>query len=146
MLHAPVPVFQYYIDPERSFIWTRFSGQLTDETLLEFLDHLYALPEWQEGYNELADFREAHGVRLTPKAIRKVADISLTREKTKNLGVLAQGRLNLGLLRMFLSYADGSNENVQVFQEPADACEFLGIDQIYPPADWVTFKGNKAKI
>ena len=146
MFNAPVPVFQYYIDTERPFIWTRFSGELTDVTLLAYLDQLYNLPEWQPGVNEVADFREAHGARLSPKAIRQVADISLSRELDRKLAVLARGRLNLGFLRMFLSYSDGSKEDVQVFQEPEDACEFLGIDHVYPPADWITYQPESMNL
>lgn len=144
MFDAPVPVYQYYIDPEMPFIWTRFSGQLTDDTLIGFMEHIASQPEWFAGVNELADFREAHGAKLSPKAIRRVADMSMSREQECKIAVLAFGRLNLGLMRMFLSYADGSKEDVRVFQETAEACEFLGIDQYYPPEDWITYQPEKA--
>jgi len=132
------PSFHYHIDPDRRLLWLRVEGMLTDEALVTFYHTLYADPFWRAGYDELADYTRAHGGQVTPEAVRTLAQQSIRFEGAKRTAVVALGLLNYGMLRMYMTYAETSPEEIRLFKDRDAAREWLGIPGEAEPRSWTT--------
>jgi hypothetical protein len=139
MMESSPARFWYVLDPESSFLWLRAAGDLTDDVIVRFYDFLFHHPDWKPGLNEYVDFSQANGRLLTPSAIRLVAHLSALREVAKKSAVVATGRLSFGLMRMFMTYADESPEEIRVFENQQEAMDWVGKTLDDLPEYWNEF-------
>lgn len=139
MSEISTATFRYRFQPEQNFIWVQGVGEMTDELVVTFFEFLLHHPDWRPGLNELVDFREASGRNLTPSAIRLVAHFSRKESEFKRTAIVAAGQLSFGLLRMYMTYADESPEEIRVFEEMSEALAWLEKSESDVPESWTEF-------
>ena len=116
----------YSIDRRHRLVLTTASGVFTAADALNHQRHLRADPDFDETFDQLADFTSVTEVRLTGEEIRLLAERSVF-SKTSRRAVVAKDALIFGLARMFASYRDaaGGGEQIRIYPDRQAALNWL---------------------
>ena len=123
----------HYIDEENKIIFTDWHGEPNDSDLVDALNNylrdIKSKPEL-DGFNELVDFSEAKGLKLSINALIVLGKIASKFDKPiKNkLAIVVTSSLAYGLARMYgiyRNYNPQSNKEVHVFRSKTDAMAWI---------------------
>lgn len=133
------------IDHELKLITTNWSGVAIDLELSDALARYQQEIKTQPGlcaYDEIVDFSQATGFKLTPEGIVELAGIAAKQDvkglKTK-LAIIVRSPLAYGLGRMYEVYrglVPNSLKEVGVFKNHQDAMAWINGGAAREDADW----------
>lgn len=124
----------YRIDSEQKIVWTKASGVLTDQELLEHKRRLAQDPNFKSGMRELSDVSEIEKLEVTPEGITRFvmqdkADVmSLGDFK---LAIVASADEVFGMARMYQIFTEKNIPRIGVFRDLEEARAWLEIES--PP-------------
>jgi len=122
-------MISHRIHPTLRIVVSRWTGGASDAELLDQYRTLYEDPDWQPGFAEIADLREADMSGVSSKGLAALAKMvedyvkeAATEFKT---AVIVARDVNYGLARVYESYSAQSPETVRVFRDPAEALSWV---------------------
>lgn len=125
---------EYRIDSARRIVWTVSSGEVTDRDLLGLYLRLRADSRFDAAFDELCDFSDACGVKITTAALRRLALETPFADGSRH-AIVAPDSVVYGLARMYQAYTESAGaDRVRVFNEMPAACEWLGVPAADRPA------------
>jgi len=121
---------QFDINQNKSYFISSWSGEITDDELLNSYKDFYEGTLWSKELNELADLSRADVSKLTSKKIVAFCEYvqhffeknSVTTTKT---AVYAPSDLPFGLSRIYEAWSDESPENFRVYRDMEPAIDWL---------------------
>lgn len=109
---------------------TTFSGGISDDEILSFYRELYESPEWEPGFHELVDLRDAD---MSTNCLKDLTLLVQTYMKSPEEGsksaVLAPHDLPFALARFYESASEDSPEQVHTFRNKAGALSWLDVEE-----------------
>ena len=121
------------IDEEKKIIFTEWQGEPDDSDLVEALNIYFrdikSRPEL-DGFNELVDFSDTRGLKLSITILIELGKISSKFDKPVNnkLAIVTSSSFTYGLARMygiFRKHNPQSNKKVLAFRSKEEAMEWL---------------------
>ena len=125
---------EYTYDEETNFIYTRFSGVLTDDDLEIQARAVAGDPRIKRGARELVDLRAVEKIEASIESIGIIICLDIeNRDKFEGMktAIVAPGDLLFGLSKIFevRSEVQGSPSTINVFRTMDEAKGWLGIDR-----------------
>jgi hypothetical protein len=123
----------HYIDEENKIIFTEWHGEPSDNDLVGalniYLSDIKSKPEL-EGFNELVDFSNIRGLRLSIDVLIELGKIAAKFDKPgdSKLAIVVSSTLVYGFARMYGIYRNSnpqSTKKVFVFRSKTDAMTWL---------------------
>jgi hypothetical protein len=123
----------HYLVEEKKIIFTDWHGEPSDNDLVDalniYLRDIKSRPEL-DGYNELVDFSDTKGLKLSIDVLIELGKIASKYDKPGNnkLAIVVNSSLAYGLARMYgvyRNYNPQSSKEVQVFRSKAEAMVWL---------------------
>lgn len=114
----------YEIDDQRSLVYCRTWGRLTNEELRDHYHALRADPRFDPSYRQLGDLRDVNLDLLDPVVVREVASARVFAPGVRR-ALVAPSDHAYGLSRIFAAYADTGLQEVKVFRDMATAERWL---------------------
>ena len=118
----------YRIDRERHFVLTRGVGTLTDEDVLGHQRELRAEAGFESDMNQLIDLSQTERFELAAGTLRQIVAMNPFGKGSRR-ALVSPSDLAFGMSRMFEAFSDGSEQEVRVFRDMAEAREWLGADE-----------------
>ncbi len=115
------------IDPEKYFIYTRVTGNITLAEIYEDMARLAAEPLYRPDMPGIVDMRHAM-VKLTADELRQLTDELRRRPKVvarTRRALLVGSELAFGIYRMFATLAMGGWTDYRVFRDEQAARDWL---------------------
>ena len=124
----------YTYDEEENFVYTKASGELTDDDLKGFAEALAADPRIKPGLRELVDCRAVDSVKGSTDALGYIIHININNRKKfegKRIAIVAPRELLFGLSKYFevISHIDNAPFRIEVCRTVSEAREWLGIKE-----------------
>ncbi|MEW6734287.1 MAG: hypothetical protein AB1489_23375 [Acidobacteriota bacterium] len=116
----------YYIDKSTRLIVITFQGVVTEQEIAADRERLAEDPEFNPAFSQLLDFRRVKQLHLSYSTVSKIAQSSIFHPGIKK-AFLAPTDLTYGFSRMYELLSDQLNQQVQVFRQPSQALQWLGI-------------------
>ena len=117
----------YQIDRERRFVLSRGVGTLTDEDVLGHQRELRAEEGFQSDMNQLIDLSQTERFDLGASTLRQIVAMNPFGKGSRR-ALVSPGDLAFGMSRMFEAFSDGSEQEIRVFRDMAEARSWLGAD------------------
>jgi hypothetical protein len=114
----------YEIDPRRRLVLSRGWGVLTDEDLMAHYERLRADPAFDPTYGQLADLRDVERVATAGVTIEVVARIRVFAPGVRR-AVIASDDVAFGMARMFASFAEPQDQQIEVFRDARAAEDWV---------------------
>ena len=124
----------HHIDNKAQLIITTWEGEARDiefiEAIKKYQNDIQNYPNYIN-YNELVDFSNVTGIKLTTKGIKKIGQIaSMTDHISTNrkLAFIVSSNLAFGLARMYEIYRSFSAKalkEIRIFKTKKDAFEWI---------------------
>jgi hypothetical protein len=133
---------EYRIDHDRSLVWTRGHGTLTDQDIFKYQREVWSRPDVM-GYSELMDMSAVEQIEVPSTGrVWELAQLSVRADdprRSAKFAIFAPSDLAFGMGRMYENYRglqSGSTKEVGVFRTREEALAFLGIkvsarDQVF---------------
>ncbi|MCW8922169.1 MAG: STAS/SEC14 domain-containing protein [Gammaproteobacteria bacterium] len=124
---------KHHIDNKAKLIVTEWEGEAVGAELIEaiqkYQQEIQCQPDYMF-YNEVLDFSNISGIKLSTREIIRIARIASTtdRKNYKKLALIVSSTLAFGLARMYISYRSfekNSNKEIRVFRNKNDAFEWV---------------------
>ena len=122
------------IDTKAQLLITTWEGEAGDiefiEAIKKYQKDIQNHPEYIN-YNEIVDFTNVTGIRLTTKGIKNIGLIASTIDKNgvnRKLAFIVSSKLAFGLARMYEIYrgfAKKAHKEIRVFKNKTDALKWL---------------------
>lgn len=127
---------QVQVYPERTLIWVRGLGVVTDEDLAEYVGD-YLVDQDLRSWDEVFDLGEADLLDITYMGLSKVAAAAAPtdpEETPTRIGILISESVGMGISRLYqrLREEKGGRRALRVFWEREDLLEWMGL-----PSSWV---------
>ena len=131
---------KHYIDEENKTIFTEWYGEPSDSDLVDslniYLRNIKSKPELDD-FNELVDFRDTRGLKLSIDALIELGKIASKFDKPGNnkLAIVVSSSLVYGFARMYGIYRrnnPNSSKEVRVFKIMKEALEWLEVNEVVP--------------
>jgi hypothetical protein len=124
---------EYTYDEKANFIYTQFSGILTDEDLERQAKAVADDPRIKPGVRELVDLTGVEKVEASIESVGIIIQFDIAnREKFEGMrtAIVAPADLLFGLSKIFEARSDIQNapSTINVFRTMMEAKEWLGID------------------
>jgi hypothetical protein len=132
MKRSVVHLISFRVQAEQGIVVTSWSGEITDEGLLDAYRSLFEDSDWTPKLWELLDVRAARLDGVTGEGLQDLAELV-----HENLGhrveefrtaVVHSRPLSFGITRMYQVFSEESPETVKIFQDTREALEWLGAD------------------
>lgn len=124
---------EYWIDHERSLVWARGHGVLTDHDIFQYQREVWSRPE-VAGYSELMDMSAVEHIAVESTArVWQLAHLSAGMDdpiRRARFAIFAPTDLAFGMGRMYESYRGlqpSATKEVGVFRLREEALAFLGL-------------------
>ena len=128
---------EYIYDEKENFIYTKFSGIITDEDLENQAKAVAVDPRVKPGARELVDLRAVDSVEASTETLGFI--IFTDKEHRKKfegmrIAIVAPRDLLFGLSKIFevLSDVENAPSEINVFRTMAEAKRWLNIQQKHP--------------
>jgi len=127
---------QVQVYPERTLIWVRGLGVVTDEDLAEYVRD-YLVDQDLRSWDEVFDLGEADLLDITYMGLSRVAAAAAPtdpEETPTRIGILISEAVGMGISRLYqrLREEKGGRRALRVFWEREDLLEWMGL-----PSSWV---------
>ena len=127
---------QVQVYPERTLIWVRGLGVVTDEDLAEYVRD-YLVDQDLRSWDEVFDLGEADLLDITYMGLSQVAAAAAPtdpEETPTRIGILISEAVGMGISRLYqrLREEKGGRRALRVFWEREDLLEWMGL-----PSSWV---------
>lgn len=119
----------YEIDLDRGVVFSRASGVLTDQDLLDHHDRLSGDPDFDPSMHHFFDLEEVEEVDVSPRGIRALAQRSPFGPDSRRALVVDPDRPALfGMLRMYEAWCEQHPDDMRVqYDHTGEARRWLGI-------------------
>lgn len=126
---------EFRIDLGRRLVFTRGTGILTYDELLQHMVRLGAHPDFRPDFRELNDGRALESVEITTPQLRALAGHTMYNLDARRAYV-AKSDLQYGLTRMFGTFRETiGDEGIRIFRTMEEALDWLGLTEADLP-DW----------
>ena len=118
----------YTIDRQRRLLTTVWTGTVTGEDMVALYLEIFALPDFDGGFDELVDLSQAKIVELTADHMQRAIAARLRRfgKARTRTAVIAPKDVQFGKARMYNAYSDmAEGEDVMPFRDRAEALAWL---------------------
>ena len=127
---------QVQVYPERTLIWVRGLGVVTDEDLAEYVGD-YLVDQDLRSWDEVFDLGEADLLDITYMGLSKVAAAAAPtdpEETPTRIGILISEGVGMGISRLYqrLREEKGGRRALRIFWERKDLLEWMGL-----PSNWI---------
>ena len=113
------------IDRQRKVVYSSFYGKITDKELLSHRERIAAEPEFNSGFDEIADFTGVVQADISEAVLAAIANSpSLYSEKSLHI-IVAPEALSFQFANKFKVIAEGKRRNLFVVRSRADAYKLL---------------------
>jgi len=122
------------IDTKNQLLITTWEGEARDiefiEAIKKYQKNIQSHPDYIN-YNELVDFSNVTGIKLTTEGIRNIGTIASTtdqNEVNRKLAFIVNSSLAFGLARMYEAYRGFSkkaHKELRIFKNEKDAFEWV---------------------
>ena len=124
---------KYTYDEKENFLYTKCTGDLTDQDMKDFADQLAADPRIKRGMREIVDLRAVDSLKASTKSLGYMVHVNIdNREKYegKRIAVVAPRELLYGISKYFevISHIDNAPFRLEVFRTMAEAKEWLQLE------------------
>jgi len=119
--------YTFDIHPEDKLIISHLSGELTPELMIALRKDVISDSRFSPAYSAIDDVTGVSVISITNEQLRQMASVSVLQPGARHALVVAND-LQYGLARMYASYAEFSEYEIQVCRS---------IDEAY---DWVIKK------
>lgn len=116
----------YTIDAKQGLVFTKGSGTLSDEDLLENLGRLVADSEFQSEFKQIADLRDVTALHLSTDGLKELAKKAPFGGGSRR-AIVVNSPLAQGMARIYQSLLEDDSVEVKVFKDYGQACGWLGI-------------------
>ncbi len=134
----------FFIDPERSCVFSRGWGVLTDADLLGHVRALAVHPRFRPGFRQCVDYLAVERVTVSSSAVRDAAMANPFSPGVRRVFVLNRVVM-VGLVRMYELSGALDAGTVSIVESLADAARLLefGAPFSWPaaPPDWSSSEG-----
>jgi hypothetical protein len=124
----------YRLDLKNRVVWSHAWGTLTDEELQAHSRTLTADPRFEPSFRQLQDLTDVGYPRVTTDGLRILARMNPFRKNARR-AVLVATDLIFGLARMHEQLREGSEDELQVFQDQAAALAWLSLPPSWTPPE-----------
>ena len=114
----------YEIDPDRRLVTCRVWGVLTGPELIAHYHALRADPAFDSGYRQLADLTEARQLTATADELRAAATMNAFAPGARR-AIIAPTDIAYGMARMFAVFAEGDEQQIEVFRDARGATDWV---------------------
>jgi hypothetical protein len=114
----------YEIDAQRRLVLSRGWGVLTDEDLIDHYERLRADPDLDPTYAQLIDLREVERFATAGVTIELVARLRVFAPGARR-AVIASEDVAYGMARMFASFAESQDQQIEVFRDARAAVDWV---------------------
>lgn len=116
----------YQIDTSLGVVFSKAWGVLTDEDLLAHREALSRDPDFSPSHSQIYDFSGVTKFEVTPNVVRALGGRSIFSQGSREALVMSSD-LGYGFARMFQTLSTNTQRNVMVFQDIAEAYNWLGL-------------------
>lgn len=122
---------KFLVHGEEGYFVSKWSGELTDQEIMDAWTEFLNGPEWRPGLNELADVSNADISRISSHVIKQLADYTTRFYEQHNMGrpvkaaIFAPKQEQYGMSRMYAGWTDDSSELIRFFDDIAKAKKWL---------------------
>jgi hypothetical protein len=114
----------FHIDPVRRRIFSTLEGVVTDKDLVQFQQNLLADANFDPSHSHLADCSGITRFDVSSQTVRSLALPTLYAQGAR-LAIVAKLEIVFGMARMFQMLREGIAEEVRVFRDLDQACQWL---------------------
>ena len=124
----------HYVDTKRQLIITTWEGKAHDiefiEAIRKYQNDIQNNPDYIH-FNEIVNFSEVTGIKLTAEGIRTIGQIASNTDKNetnRKLAIIVSSTLAYGLARMYEAYRSFSKKaqkEINIFKNEKDAFEWI---------------------
>jgi hypothetical protein len=116
----------YRIDKSRRIVFSRATGIVTDEVLLDHQQRLSADPDFEPDFRQLYDFCDVEELQATSMGVRELA-INNPFGRGAQRALVAGSQAVYGVARMFQIMAEKGPDRIEVFYSLEEALDWLGL-------------------
>jgi hypothetical protein len=116
----------YRLEPDKRVVVTRFSGDVSDEDLLQHSASLAADSAFESSFNQIVDTRGVSNVGVTAEGIRELAGVTPFSPESRR-AIIADSDVVFGLSRIFELSTGADSDHFRVCRTPEDALDWLGV-------------------
>jgi len=117
---------------KEKIVFSTLSGIITDSLLLESYAALYTSKDWLPGLDEVVDLSHADMTAVSADGMQRLAALTMSHTKSKcesfRTALIAPDDLIFGLSRLYEGVSEESPEQVMVFRNLSQACDWIGVD------------------
>ncbi len=118
---------EYEIDKRHGIVYTRASGELSDEEAFAHQRRLKKDPDFDPTARQLLDFSSVTHFRISPEAIRTLASKDPWTAGARRAFVAPQD-LSFGMARMHQVWMADDSKSISVFRNLSEARQWLGLE------------------
>ena len=119
--------WSHRIDTVQRVAFVEWRGSLTAEAASASQRSLRDNPEFAPNFRALTDMREVTKIELTSSEMRGIAKSS-PYDGTGRRAVVVDRKVNYGMARMYQIFRDEDATIFKIFEDMAEAREWLGLD------------------
>lgn len=130
---------KHHIDNNEQLIITTWDGEATGiellDAIIKYQNTIQNHPDYIR-YNEVVDFSNVTGIKVTSDAIKNISQIASKTDKqesNRKLALIVCSNLAFGLARMYEIYRGFSKnayKKIRVFKNEKDAYEWVKVDRL----------------